>query len=74
MLRIVPLALLNPDYALGFVMRLVIAIKSCLPRRISGAVWRLSHSTAMVKSKTAMQYLILKQLRAAIELLMHISG
>ena len=28
----------------------------------------------MVKSKTAMQILILKQLRAAIELLMHISG
>jgi len=52
--------ILNPDYALGIVIACPGLCREELKLQENQVVWRLKHSTAMVKSKTAAKRLILK--------------
>ncbi|WP_162633052.1 hypothetical protein [Echinicola strongylocentroti] len=63
----------NPVYA-GSVIACPDSYREGLKLQENQTVWRLRHSTAMVKSKTAAKQLILKQFQTAIDRLMHIPG
>ncbi len=63
---------LNPHYALGFVAACPGQRREGLKTQENQSIWRLRHSTAMVKSKIETKWLILKWFHHAIESLLHI--